>query len=269
MSHIHLLPLIGSGASADVLRISGGLVLKLFHAHVEEGIVRREMECAKRASAEGVRVPRPIGWHSIEGRQGIIFEELSGKPLLEGGDGLRIGRARMALRKLASSHADIHQRSAEGLYHQQHDILHVRIEAADVDDELKAIALERLHALPRGHQLCHGDFHPRNAMETEDGIVAIDWSSGCAGDPAGDVARTELLLRYGRYGKLLRSFRPARWPRHLAADFYLGQYARVTGLTAERIAAWRLPVAVSCLVKASTIYRPALLAATARLVRGK
>lgn len=264
MSYIQLLPMIGCGASAQVLRLGGGRVLKLFHADVEAGIVRREMECSERASVEGVAVPRQIGSQTIEGRQGIIFEELKGKPLLAAGDGFRIAHARAALRKLAASHADIHRRSAEGLFHQQHDILHVRIEAADADAALKRAALAYLYTLPRGERLCHGDYHPHNAIETDAGIVTIDWSSGGAGDPAGDVARTELLLRYGRYDKLLRNFWPARWSRHLAADFYLHHYMRISGMAKARIAAWRFPVAVSCLGRGSTIYRPALLAALRR-----
>ncbi len=262
MAYIDLLPLIGQGESADVLRIGQGRVLKLFHRDVESGIVRRELECADRASKEGVAVPRPIGMKILEGREGIVFEELKGKPLLEPGAG--IGEARAALRKLATSHVDIHNHSADGLYHQQRDILHVRIENADASPALKKAALAYLYTLPRGDRLCHGDFHPRNAIETADGVVAIDWSSGCAGDPAGDVARTELLLRYGAYGKLLQNFRPARWSRHLAANFYVKQYARMSRITMERIAAWRFPVAVSCLVRGSTVHRPALLAALRR-----
>jgi aminoglycoside phosphotransferase (APT) family kinase protein len=263
MSCIDLLPLIGKGASADILRLDDRHVLKLFHAGVESGIVRREIESAQRACDEGVPVPRPIGRRVLDGREGIVVEAVDGKPLLER-TGLRIGRARDALRKLAAAHAGIHGRSAEGLYHQQHDILHVRIEAADCDEDLKARAMERLYAIERGHRLCHGDFHPGNAIETDRGVVAVDWSSGCAGDPAGDVARTELLLRFGQYGRLLRHFRLARQARRFAADFYLDHYRRITGIALERIAAWRLPVAVSCLVGTSRIHRPALLAALKR-----
>lgn len=265
MSPIDLLPVIGKGSSAEVLKLDGEHVLKLFHADVEAGIVRREYECAQRASREGVAVPRPIGRRTLEGREGIVFEKLNGRPLLEG-IGIRIDQARKALRKFARSHADIHHRSAEGLFHQQHDILHVRIAAAECDDALKERAMERLYSLDRGARLCHGDYHPRNAIDTEDGIVAIDWSSGCAGDPAGDVARTELLLRFGQYGRLLRHFAPARWPRQLAADFYLKHYARISGVAMERVAAWRLPVAVSCLVGGSAVHREALLAALKRYI---
>ena len=263
MSYIDLLPLIGRGASADVHRLADGHVLKLFHADVDAGIVQREIECAERASREGVAVPRPIGRKVVEGREGIIFEELSGKPLLQG-SGVRIDHARDALRKLAVSHADIHEHGAEGLFHQQHDIIHVRIDAADCDAELKERAMDQLYSLDRGRQLCHGDFHPRNAIETDRGIVAIDWSSGCVGDPAGDVARTELLLRFGLYGRLLREFPPARWSRQVAANFYLKHYARISGIAMDRVAAWRLPVAVSCLVKASAVHRPALFSALRR-----
>ena len=67
MSPTPLMQLIGHGASADVIRLGGGIVLKLFHAGVERGIIHREIESAQRASDEGVAVPRPLGPGDAEG----------------------------------------------------------------------------------------------------------------------------------------------------------------------------------------------------------
>lgn len=264
MSRLDLYSLIASGMSADVIRLAPGKVLKLFRDGVEDGVMYREIDGATRASQAGLLVPRPMGRRTIEGRQGIVFEELEGAPLLAPGSGWRIGRARAALRKLAEYHARIHRCSAVGLVHHQHDIFWVRILSADIDEDTRRAALDRIQATPRGNTLCHGDFHPGNAVETTQGIAAVDWSSASAGDPAADVARTEMLLRYGLYGKMLRRSRMARWFRHRAADFYLRHYRRVTGMTDEAIAYWRLPVAVSGLSKGSKMHRPGLLAAIAR-----
>jgi thiamine kinase len=264
MQNIAMLSLIASGASADVIRIGSGLVLKLFHRDVEPGIVRRELDSARHAREEGVLVPRPIGCQTVEERSGIVFEELDGKPLLEAMPGIHIFHARHALHKLALAHRRIHRCSGVGLEHEQHDILHVRILAADIDDEVKQEALAQLYRLPRGQSLCHGDFHPGNAMETSAGVAAVDWSSGCVGEPAADVLRTQFLLRYGMYGDQPPRSRIARWLRGLAADFYLREYLRISGSSPERYRAWRLPVLVSCLGKASRMYRPALIAALDR-----
>jgi len=256
-----VISLLASGMSADVLRLGNGKVLKLFRPGVEDGVIRRELDGAAHASEAGLLVPRPIGWQSIDDRRGIVFEELKGAPLLDPKSGWHIARARSALRKLAECHARIHQCSAVGLIHHQHDILWVRILSAKVGESLRRAALDRVQAAPRGNTLCHGDFHPGNAVETARGVAAVDWSSGCAGDPAADVARTEMLLRYGQ---MPRPSRIALWFRNRAADFYLRHYRRITGMPDQPIAAWRLPVAVSGLGKGSKMYRPALLEAAER-----
>ena len=261
MHQLHMISLLASGVSADVLRLGDGKVLKLFREGVEDGVMHRELDDATRASEAGLLVPRPIGWHSLEGRQGIVFEELKGAPLLDPKSGWRLGRARIALRKLAECHASIHRCSAVGLPHHQHDIIWVRVLSAEVGESVRREALDRIIAMPRGSTLCHGDFHPGNAVETEGGIAAVDWSSGCAGDPAADVARTEMLLRFGQ---MSHPSRLTLWLRGLAADFYLRHYRRITGRPEEAIAYWRLPVAVSGLGKGTKMYRPALLAAAER-----
>lgn len=261
MHHLPIISLLASGMSAEVLRLGNGRVLKLFRKGVEDGVMHRELDGAIHASEAGLLVPRPIGWQDIDGRRGIVFEELKGAPLLDPKSGWRIARARAALRKLAECHARIHRCSAMGLIHHQHDILWVRILRADIDESLRRAALDRVHAAPRGNMLCHGDFHPGNAVETAHGVAAVDWSSGCAGDPPADVARTEMLLRYGQMSGRSRI---ASWFRNRAADFYLRHYRRITGMPEQAIAAWRLPVAVSGLGKASRMYRPALLEAAER-----
>ncbi|KKC24535.1 phosphotransferase family protein [Sphingomonas sp. SRS2] len=253
--------LIASGESADVMRLGNGKVLKLFHAGVEDGVMRRELDVATRASEEGLLVPRALGWQNIEGRRGIVFEELDGAPLLDPKSRWRSLRARAALRKLAECHARIHQCSAEGLIHHQHDILWVRILSAEIDETLRREALDRILVTPRGHILCHGDFHPGNAVETPRGVAAVDWSSGCAGDPAADVARTEMLLRYGQ---MRGPSRIALWFRQFAAELYLRHYQRITGMSDAALDYWRLPVAVSGLSKGSKMHRPALIKAVER-----
>jgi aminoglycoside phosphotransferase (APT) family kinase protein len=260
MHATHLIALIGTGASADVFRVAGGRVIKLFHESVHPGLMAREHDGASRAFAAGLPVARPIGWESIDGRTGIVFEELEGRPLIGSAPPWRIGRLRGALEKLARCHAEIHRCGADGLAYRQHDMLRARIERADVDPALRDAALARLAALPPGDRLCHGDLHPGNVIEGANGIAAVDWANASIGDPAADVVRTELLLRYGRYGRTLRRFPPLRLLRQQAARHYLKHYRRAAAPTMLRIAAWWLPVAVSCLVRPSHIDRAALLA---------
>lgn len=259
MGFVDLYPRIGSGGSAEVFRLAGGRVLKLFHEGLDPGVIARERDGVRHAHAQGLRVARVIGTHQHSGRHGIVYEEIVGEPLLRR-PMLRLLRTRSVLRRFADYHAAVHRCAAGGLIHGQHDIVHVRILHAQVSERLKAIAIEHLYALPRGDRLCHGDFHPGNAILTRGGITAVDWSNGAAGDPAGDVARTELLFRFGSYGPLMRRIPLLRRIRHLAADFYLRRYLATTGMDEADVEAWRLPVAVAALVPGSRINRAALVA---------
>lgn len=253
------LGLIGSGGSAEVFRLDGGRVLKLYREGLDPGIIAREHDGVRHAQEQGLHVARAFGTQEHGGRHGIIFEELTGKPLLRHVL-LRPLHSRAILRRFADYHAQIHRCSGEGLPHAQHDIVHVRILNAEADDRLKQMALDRLLAIPRGNRLCHGDFHPGNAILTRHGIAAIDWSNGSIGDPAGDVARTELLLRHASHGPLLRRFPALRRLRDMTADLYLAQYRETSGLSDEGVERWRLPMAVAALVPGSLVHREALLA---------
>lgn len=252
--------LIGSGGSAEVFRLSEGRVLKLYREGLDPGVIDREHDGVRHAQEQGLAVARAIGTQDVGKRRGIIFEELSGEPLM-GTSPWRILRMRSLLRRFAAFHAQIHACSGSGLIHAQHDIVHVRILEAEVSQALRNTALEQLHALPRGKRFCHGDFHPGNTIITQRGLAAIDWSNGCVGDPAGDVARTELLFRYSAYAPALRRLSLLRQVRHMGADYYVREYRRRTALPLNRIADWRLPVAVAALVPGSSVHRPAVIAA--------
>ena len=91
-------------------------------------------------------------------------------------------------------------------------------------------------------------------------MMLIDWAQAMAGDPAADVARSELVMRFGRYGALLRQHAWPRISRDAAAAWYLFSYRRLTGMSDAAIEAWRLPVAVAWLREGSAAHLPALQA---------
>lgn len=63
--------------------------------------------------------------------------------------------------------------------------------------DLSGFALDVLRQMPDGDRLCHGDFHPGNILTSDREAFLIDWINAGRGDPAGDVARTNLLLKLG------------------------------------------------------------------------
>ena len=55
--------------------------------------------------------------------------------------------------------------------------------------------LEKIHCLPEGNTLCHGDFHPYNILVTEENKpVVIDFANVCRAPKKYDIARTYFLM---------------------------------------------------------------------------
>ncbi|MBC8076170.1 MAG: aminoglycoside phosphotransferase family protein, partial [Chloroflexales bacterium] len=127
----------------------------------------------------------------------------------------------------------------------QRELLAQRIRAMRLlPERLKQAALGALERLPAGGALCHGDFHPGNLLLARNGPVVIDWENATSGDPAADVARTLLLLRYAHFSQSRGVARAAmRAAVALFGVAYLQHYRRLTGVSPAQIAAWQLPVA--------------------------
>jgi hypothetical protein len=80
-------------------------------------------------------------------------------------------------------------------------------------------ALDRLARLPEGEMLCHMDFHPEQVMVTATGQVVLDWMTAHSSQPAADVARTIVLLRFG---PVLN----ASWTMRMLANSMRGMFLR-------------------------------------------
>lgn len=267
MPPIATLPRIAGGRSADVYALPGGHVLKLFRPREERGAAEREFDATRLAAAAGLGVAQPFAAVTAEGRIGLITALVPGETATA-----ILRRAPLQilplLRDLARYQARMHGvRVAEGELPDMHVATGARAGWAEAVPEAIAAAQAALAALPRGDRLCHGDLHPSNVIAAPQGLVAIDWSQATRGAPAGDVARTELLLRYASYGRSLRRFRVLRAYRHLLAAWYRRCYRRASGLPDGTIAAWRLPVAVAWLQPGSVAYAPALNRMIARAIR--
>lgn len=149
-------------------------------------------------------------------------------------------------RTLALLHRRIHARSGAGLP-DQHAILRESVARARISDGARAAALARLERLPRGDALCHGDLHPENVLVTRDDWRVVDWQKAVAGHPAADVARTAMLIRFGRVvDGPGRAATMARL-RDLVAFWYTLCYRQGPGprIGLADIRAWALPIAAA------------------------
>ena len=249
---------IGAGASAEVFALPDRLALKLLRPGLPAALAARELAATRIAHGAGLPVPAPVRATTLAGRSGLILGRLHESPLLRR---LRRwpGAVMVTLAAMARRQAALHRVIVPAwTLPLAHEVIAARIADSAAPASVIAAALAALAALPHGDRLGHGDLHLGNVMNANGGLMLIDWSQAMAGDPAADVARSELVMRFGRYGPLLRRWRWLRYARHAAAAWYLFCYRRVTGTGDAAIDAWRLPVAVAWWREGSAAHLPAL-----------
>jgi hypothetical protein len=100
-------------------------------------------------------------------------------------------------RQFAELQAAIHRQRGTGLPPLKADLENTIRNIEGLPADLLESALNRLARLSDGETLCHFDFHPEQVMMTATGLVVLDWMTAYAGQPAADVARTTVLLRFG------------------------------------------------------------------------
>lgn len=255
--------LVGRGTSADVFALSQNQVLKLYFANVPRRIIDLEVDASQLAANAGLRVASPLAWQSLGGRTGVVFERAGGELLLR----LMSRRPQEAIPSVAMMaryQAHMHQLPIEASLPNLHATLKDKIAGSPLDEAVKATAHRHLAMLEPGHSLCHGDLHPGNAFVAENSLTAIDWSKASIGAPAADAARTELLIRYGQYGRLVQRIPILRLSRHWLAEWYLYFYCRASGVRRSEVAAWRFPVAVAWYRGQATVQASALHSYIAR-----
>lgn len=236
-------PLLAKGATAEVFAWGDAHVLKLFLAGRPPGQARYEARVGALIHAAGVPAPAVLALTEAGGRGGVIYERVAG-PSMDELLGHEPWHAASFARRFAATQAALHRASVSALPAQR-ELLSLRIRALPLlPDRLKQAALVALEGLPAGDVLCHGDFHPGNLLLAANGPVVIDWENATCGDPAADVARTLLLLRYAHLSQQTNLARAAmRAGVALFSTAYLRHYRRLTGVSIAQISAWQLPVA--------------------------
>jgi len=236
--------LVGLGRSSEVFRYDQGLVLKLYRTRGCPSAVMAEFQASCLAHVLGLPVPRPVALLEREGRTGILFEHMHGGTMLDACRQRPLDTFR-ELGRLARLQHTINACEGSCLA-DQHEVLRLQVEDARVPGAVRRAALATLARLPGGQRLCHGDLHPENVICTPDGPRVIDWQKATTGNPAGDVARTALLLRYGRIdlGWLARCL-PVDTARAALAWFYVECRRQLGGPGREEVAAWQLPLLVA------------------------
>lgn len=241
---------IARGRTAEILDWQDRQVLKLFYDWVPADWAGREAQAARLVSALDLPTPKLLGELTLDGRLGLIYERVTGEPLLK-----RLGSrpwlcARFA-RDFAGLQAAIHRQRGAGLLSYRDELAKTIRGIEGLPPGVMEAALDRLAGLPDGETLCHGDFHPDQVMMTTAGQVVLDWMTARAGQPAADVARTVMMLRFG-------PVLDASWLMRLLTNLlrgiflraYLRRYLELNpAVTAAAVDAWLPPVALARLVE--------------------
>lgn len=242
--------LIGQGRTADIYEYSPGEIMKLYHADFPEAVVRHEFRISEMVGSKGLHIPEARLLHKEGNRLGIVFERIEGQTLLA----LLLGQilsAEETGRMMAECHYGLHMQKDEerALPGQKHILEQAMMRVPMLGESEKQNVLAYLRALPEHNQICHGDFHPDNVMLERVGgrCRVIDWMTGMSGDPAGDVARTWVILKSASLpeqaaAELHQTFETAR---SLLLDGYIEHYLHLSGMTWEQLEAWILPVAAA------------------------
>lgn len=236
---------IASGNTAEVYEWGPGRVLKLYRPGMGAGLCQQEFAAAVAARAVLARVPAVYEQIEVGGRPGIVYQRIEGESML---DFLQAHpeKWRAKLLCLAGLHVEINSQSPVGLPTLHHRLAVEVRRSKELTEAERGAVLRRLEALPPGGWLCHGDFHPGNVLLAAGGPVVIDWMTASMGDPAADVARTELILRYARTPEWMAEQEGGLtgFPAGLA-DRYREEYCRLSGLDPKEIDPWLVPVAAA------------------------
>jgi hypothetical protein len=123
------------------------------------------------------------------------------------------------------------------------DVLRTDICYGPAPKALQDAACAYLDRLPSGDRLLHGDLHVGNILLSDAGPVVIDWAKGAMGQPAADLVRTEMLMRFGQGASdPLTNI----WRDRSAAEL-VSHYRRAGDVPIVDLDAWRPVVALAWL----------------------
>lgn len=256
-------PLLAVGGTASVHSLLDGQVLKLFRLEIGRAAIEHEALIVRAVRAAGAPAPEVGDIVVADGRFGLLYEHVVGKPMSE----VLIQQPRRAAslgRRFARLHAQLHELRVTESLPEQHLKLEAQIKAAsELPLPDRRAVLASLSTSPRGITLCHGDFHPANVMMGDTKDKVIDWTDASIGDPAADVARTVVVLMGEVWRGPGRSTGMQRALRKFCSA-YLAEYEGLVGAIEPALTHWRPIVAAARLSEGQSELTPWLLLEASR-----
>lgn len=236
---------IGQGNTAEILEYNKDSIIKLFREGFPKEGIMKEWILSNEVQEVYHAMPRAIKYVVYKNRYGIMYEKAHGmdmfsllcrKPLSICGMG----------RQLARIHCEIHKTAIADIVTVKEKLTQEIGWAAELSSNEKDRMIKALNALPDKNSLCHFDFHPGNIIVSDSKYQVIDWMTACAGDPAADIARTWLLLKYGQIRNADRKHTfMVSVVKACIRRQYLRKVCRFSHITTTDVKKWILPVAAA------------------------
>ena len=237
--------LIAQGNTAEIYAYNNDSILKLFRdGFPKEGAIK-EWTISNKVQEVYTKMPRALKFVLYEKRYGILYEKapgmdmfslFAGKPLSIFGIGKR----------MAQIHSEIHKTAIEGVLTVKEKLCQEIGWAEELTSDEKGKIIQALNSLPEKNSLCHFDFHPGNILVSDGKYQVIDWMTACAGDPAADLARTWLILKYGQVKNADRKTAiVVSVVKAIIRKQYLRNVCRFSHITRAEVKKWILPVAAA------------------------
>jgi uncharacterized protein (TIGR02172 family) len=237
--------MIGQGNTAEIYKLDNNKILKLFRNGLHKSVVEKEYQNGLTIQKILNCVPKVYEIVEINGRHGIVYEEIKGTDLLKIML-TSIWKINDYARKLAHYHLDIQKPVSDSLHSVKEKLEDDLNSVTVLSEEYKEIIQKYLKQLPDGNVLCHFDFHPGNIMISDNKAFFLDWMTACRGEACADVARTCIMLKYGEVAhapwimrKLISVF------QHHIYKIYINEYLMISKRSIEEINRWELPVAAA------------------------
>ncbi|MDP4094717.1 MAG: aminoglycoside phosphotransferase family protein [Bacillota bacterium] len=238
--------IIGKGMTAEVYELEDHKVLKLFYEWFPHEWIIKEADIGFALKEADIPAPIIYGLVNEENCKGIIYQHIYGESMLKHISKNPLKAADYA-RRMAKLHIEINRKENDKLPRQKEILESAIRRSSNTLGEKTEKILKYLKKLPDSNHICHGDYHPDNILLSGEKAVVIDWMTASSGNPAGDAARTCLILKSPFLPKGTPAFIVllSKIMRKKLLSIYLNEYIGMSGIAKEEIEAWMLPTAAA------------------------
>lgn len=207
---------------------------RIFESGYSKAEVFNEALNLARVEETGLKAPELFGVTMFEGKWAIIMEYVEGKnmkQLLEENP----DKEDELLRRFVDLQLEVQSKSCP-LMAKHRDKMNDKVSKTDLSATLRYDLHNRIEAMPRHNNLCHGDFNPSNVVIKDNGeAYIVDWGHATQGNVEADAARTFLMFLLGGERK--------------RAGHYMDIYCEKSGCNYKDILSWIPILAASQSVK--------------------